>query len=426
MFQVDNFISFHDLTPEGHFLWASSSITACLGYEPEEIVDTPAYAVIHPDDIAYVKVTHQENVLNEMVGTQIVLRFMHKDGSWVPCMVIFSLCYDYIVTCSTEFARIKRHHQAFEANTWNPNGLDPEPRACMILNRFSRNLGIMYASPSCQIIFGIQPDQIVGKPFLLFIRADDLAAFVEQVDMAKASNVVTHMRFWFQSPSHQQEIPCEAMLFGAADGMIAILRKCKPFFRKQLIAQTSAWDQDIDTQSYRHRVQDHGVQSQSWWSSEFDHRDRSWSITSSPTISPNSTSSIPSDSPSFSSCSETYSHYSSSQSSSTGVGTPGYMHRYQQHSRLFQQNSTGSYTLRGVPIGSINSIRNLDKEHNRIRPLTSLHSGNESSLEDGTKPLPPGYKMRMHHIQVLDEEDNDEDEDGASTLERDFAKMVDI
>jgi len=105
MFQADNFISFHDLTPEAHFLWASSSITTCLGYEPEEIVDTPAYTVIHPDDIAYVKVTHQENMMNEMVGTQLVLRFKAKDGSWVPCMAIFSLCYDYIVTCSTVIAQ---------------------------------------------------------------------------------------------------------------------------------------------------------------------------------------------------------------------------------------------------------------------------------------------------------------------------------
>ncbi|KAG0256912.1 hypothetical protein BG011_004243, partial [Mortierella polycephala] len=101
MFQVDNFISFHDLSPDGGFLWASSSITTCLGYEPEEIVGVKAYNIIHKDDHNYVKINHQENVLNELVGTQIVLRFKHKNGTWVPCMVIFSLCYDYIVTCST-------------------------------------------------------------------------------------------------------------------------------------------------------------------------------------------------------------------------------------------------------------------------------------------------------------------------------------
>ncbi|KAG0046872.1 hypothetical protein BGZ90_008063, partial [Linnemannia elongata] len=101
MFEVDNFISFHDLSPDGTFIWTSPSVTAILGYEPEEIEGVPAYDVMHKDDIAYCRVTHQENVLNDMVGTQIVVRFKHKDGSYVPCMVIFSVCYDYIVTCST-------------------------------------------------------------------------------------------------------------------------------------------------------------------------------------------------------------------------------------------------------------------------------------------------------------------------------------
>jgi PAS domain S-box-containing protein len=101
MFEVDNFISFHDLTPDGTFIWTSPSVTAILGYEPEEIEGVPAYDVMHKDDIAYCRVTHQENVLNDMVGTQIVVRFKHKDGSYVPCMCIFSVCYDYIVTCST-------------------------------------------------------------------------------------------------------------------------------------------------------------------------------------------------------------------------------------------------------------------------------------------------------------------------------------
>lgn len=101
MFEVDNFISFHDLSPNGTFIWTSPSVTAILGYEPEEIEGVPAYDMMHKDDIAYCRITHQENVLNDMVGTQIVVRFKHKDGSYVPCMVIFSVCYDYIVTCST-------------------------------------------------------------------------------------------------------------------------------------------------------------------------------------------------------------------------------------------------------------------------------------------------------------------------------------
>ncbi|KAF8945134.1 hypothetical protein BGZ46_006104, partial [Entomortierella lignicola] len=63
----------------GRFLWASSSIEDCLGYDTEEIIGMDAYQMVHKDDIAHVKVTHQENVLNEMVGTQLLLRMRHKN-----------------------------------------------------------------------------------------------------------------------------------------------------------------------------------------------------------------------------------------------------------------------------------------------------------------------------------------------------------
>ncbi|KAF9334280.1 hypothetical protein BG006_002440 [Podila minutissima] len=102
--------------------------------------------------------------------------------------------------------------------------MEPEARACMILNRFSLNLGIMYASPSCEFIFKVDPEAIVGKPFLLFVRADDLGPFVEQANMAKSKNVITNLRFYFQSPNWPQEIPCEIMAIGTSDGIIVILR----------------------------------------------------------------------------------------------------------------------------------------------------------------------------------------------------------
>ncbi|KAF9157673.1 hypothetical protein BGX20_003778 [Mortierella sp. AD010] len=85
-----------------------------------------------------------------------------------------------------------------------------ELRACLFLNRFTRNLCVMYASPSCELILDIDPDDLLGKPLLLYIRADDLASFVEQADLAKSTATVRHLRFWFQSPNCPQEIPLEA------------------------------------------------------------------------------------------------------------------------------------------------------------------------------------------------------------------------
>ncbi|KAF9955356.1 hypothetical protein BGZ72_003808 [Mortierella alpina] len=198
-----------------------------------------------------------------MAATQMIIRQRRKDGGTELVSVVSSTCYEFIVCCSMildedmstykmnrsycaamtrlveprkqEYERIRRHHKAFKANTWNPDGLDPEPRVCLILNRFSRNLGVMYASPSCESILHIDSDEITGKPFLVFVRADDLASFVEQTDVAKASNMITHMRLWFQSPYWPQEIPCEAMVLGSSDGLLLVMRRCSAFTRRRLI-----------------------------------------------------------------------------------------------------------------------------------------------------------------------------------------------
>ncbi|KAF9925973.1 hypothetical protein FBU30_004326 [Linnemannia zychae] len=494
MFEIDNFISFHDLTPNGTFIWASPSVSAILGYEPEEIEGVPAYDVMHKDDIAYCRLTHQENVLNDMVGTQIVIRFKHKDGSYVPCMCIFSVCYDYIVTCSTiidtaqeafrkvythsaamtsivgsrhkEFERIRRHHKAFSANSWNANTLDPEPRACMILNRFSRNLGIMYASPSCQMIFKIDPDKAIGKPLLVFLRADDLAGFVEQAELAKSSNVVTHMRFWFQSPNCRNEIPCEAMMFGAADGLVAVLRRCRPFMRRQAITAgiptpapiqdnlfpynkpqctcetnshseastplTSSYSSSGSSVSkpYRYHRNDtnndssgrnyihshhHNCPAQHRDSPAHSYQDVHCPVTTG-TTNPNVMSGFVTNPSLTGSLSTSYSSISSSDSSSFGYSpssqstssyTPSPGRQSSQMNSSFQSTWFSTKTIKspfqGIPIGSINSIRNLDKDQQRIRPLRSLQDDSLDIVENNTQ-LPPSYRLRTYHTQETEVE----------------------
>ncbi|KAF9350960.1 hypothetical protein BGX34_000900 [Mortierella sp. NVP85] len=445
MFQVDNFISFHDLTPEACFLWASSSITACLGYDPDEVVGMKAYDVIHKDDIEYVKLTHQESVLNEMVGTQLLLRIKAKDDSYVPCMVIFSLCYDYIVSCYTvveqsaatmhdvggmyyygmqddstrlkykgrtmrkvsahsaamtslvgsremEFERIHRHHQAFRENTWNANSLDLEPRICMLLNRFTRNLVVLYASPSCEIILNIDPGMIVGKPFLLFIRSDDLATFVEQADRAKATTVVTHMRFYFQSPNYLEEVPCEAMLFGAADAMIAIMRRCKPFIRTKPMITAASSDYYASGSSVSTSYNSNSSYRANSYSRTFNRGNRHLQPpVYSSKISAYSSSTYPSSPPD--------SMASSHSSSSSASNRPG--------------NRSYKASLRGITMGSINSIRNLDNDQSLLRPLKSLHI-DESDIVDEDTPLPEVYRLRRHHA---------EDSDADATLEQKIREL---
>jgi hypothetical protein len=100
----------------------------------------------------------------------------------------------------------------------------------------------MYASSACEKVLQVDPDEITGKPILLYIRSDDLAPFVEQVDLVKETTTVLQMRFWFQSPNARYPIPCEAVVAGTPDGIAAVIRRCKPFVRKHFIASREQYE----------------------------------------------------------------------------------------------------------------------------------------------------------------------------------------
>jgi PAS domain S-box-containing protein len=100
-FRADNFISFHDLTPEARFLWASPTVYDLLGFEPDDLIGLPAYDIVLPVDIADSKTAHKENVMNDLVATQVVVRYKRKDGQTILFASLFSLCYDFIVHCAT-------------------------------------------------------------------------------------------------------------------------------------------------------------------------------------------------------------------------------------------------------------------------------------------------------------------------------------
>ncbi|KAF8977610.1 hypothetical protein BGZ46_007254 [Entomortierella lignicola] len=263
MNSAGGFISFHDLSPDIRFLWASPSVFQALGYNQDEIVGMNSYDLVLPDGAGTTHESVKENVKNDLVATQIVNKLRHKDGHIIPYVHCFSTCYDFIASVSTiidtsaetlqsfrkhsiamtrmvnskklELERMKRHHEAFAANTWNYQALEPELRVCFILNRYTRNLVILYASSACDRLLHVDPDEITGKPFLLFIRSDDLAPFVDQMTIVKGTTAVVHMRFWFQPPNLWHETPLEAIFTGSVDGILVVMRRCKPFHRKQLI-----------------------------------------------------------------------------------------------------------------------------------------------------------------------------------------------
>ncbi|KAG0288573.1 hypothetical protein BGZ98_004209, partial [Dissophora globulifera] len=291
-----------------------------------------------------------------------------------------------------EFERIKRHHEAFATNTWDMHVMEPELRVCMILNRFSRNLIIMYASSACERVFHIDPDHIVGKPILLFIRADDLASFVEQMDMIKASPAVAYMRFWFQSPRLRQEVPCEVMLFGAVDGIVAVMRRCRPFVRKRFIVSgdhyqttSTAAAEAMAAKNYKNRSQN-----------------SSWTSASSASL------------------------YSVSSAASFLSTSPLQPQQDRRHIMAADDSSKVSSPPGDIPMSRISRIQILELDENSNNNSNSNKSREAHDIRSKTRrlvipkddpllvkdalDLPDGFGVKMYNVQDYVEEQDDDDE----------------
>lgn len=101
MSQADNYISFHDLTPEARFLWASPSVYDVLGYEPEELIGVSVYDIVCLADHSEGREFHKESFMSDLVASQMVVRYKTKDGRPVHSVSVFSLCYDFVVNSVT-------------------------------------------------------------------------------------------------------------------------------------------------------------------------------------------------------------------------------------------------------------------------------------------------------------------------------------
>ncbi|KAF9171253.1 hypothetical protein BGX21_007534 [Mortierella sp. AD011] len=261
-----------DLSDKCRFLWASPGIEDVFGYDSDEVIGMSAIGMVMSTDVHNVYDAVKENIMNDLVSSQLFAKYRHKDGHPVYIHVVFSMCYDMIVSHvilvpppeegyrqpsrahsramtrlvgakKEEFARLKRHHNAFKANnTWDATSLEPEARVCLLLNRYTRSLIVMYASAVCDKVLHIDPDKITGKSILLLIRSDDLGLFVEQLDIVKRESSIINMRLCFQSPNLLNEIPCEAVFVGARDAVIAVIRRYKPFVRKYYLGSQEQYE----------------------------------------------------------------------------------------------------------------------------------------------------------------------------------------
>lgn len=76
-----------------------------------------------------------------------------------------------------------------------------EPRAALILNRFTRTSTILFATNGVEQILGFSPMQLVGKSFYYCIAENCLTEAVRTLESAKGNDSIAYLRFFFRDPT---------------------------------------------------------------------------------------------------------------------------------------------------------------------------------------------------------------------------------
>lgn len=83
--------------------------------------------------------------------------------------------------------------------------VEREPRAALILNRFTRNLTIMFATNSVASVLGFSPDQVKDKSFYRCIQERCLPDALKCLESAKANDSIAYLRFWSRDPNEEDD-----------------------------------------------------------------------------------------------------------------------------------------------------------------------------------------------------------------------------
>lgn len=78
--------------------------------------------------------------------------------------------------------------------------MEREPRAALILNRFTRTLTIMFATNAVSSILGIGPEQLQGKSLYECIAEKCWGDAIKCLENAKANDSIAYLRFWSRDP----------------------------------------------------------------------------------------------------------------------------------------------------------------------------------------------------------------------------------
>ncbi|KAK4156239.1 hypothetical protein C8A00DRAFT_41298 [Chaetomidium leptoderma] len=218
------FMTIHNLTPDANILFASDSILDILGYHPDEVRGKSAFDYFHPQEVPFARSVHSRGVLLDKAAVLHYARILSKDGQWMGCECCFTVVHNVLVASTSIYFKGERSERRardapqirriFSSSPRDPRyhmlehlspkfkmpPMEREPRAALILNRFTRNLTMMYATDAVAQILGLHPDELLEKPFYECIQPNCLEEAERCLESAKANESIAYLRFWYKDP----------------------------------------------------------------------------------------------------------------------------------------------------------------------------------------------------------------------------------
>jgi PAS domain S-box-containing protein len=255
-----NYISIYDNTANAKLVYVSESVVDVLGFTPQELIGMGGYELTHPKERAALAIVHTANVTNERMSSLSTYRSRHKNGHYVTCDIIVHYCYDVMIC--TNFGRVsgdslkarmrtvsadeiyvisddgtiqlagawndsqqKMKNLLLNSQPWGKNDLiehNQEPRFCLIINRYTEQSNIVFASKYSESMVGLSQVDCIGTSLYFYVHEGDAEAVMKQLSLAKSKDLIT--RFRFKWNNGRKLIPVETVVSCTNDGLVMVVR----------------------------------------------------------------------------------------------------------------------------------------------------------------------------------------------------------
>ena len=192
-------------TSDGWFRRLNPAFETILGYSMTELLGSPFYAFIHPDDVASTK-REAEKLRAGHHTVRFENRFVCRDGSvkWIAWSATPVSEEGLIYTAGRDITESKNAEKALRESETRTRSIIANSLGAVITT--DENGKVVSINPAGERMFGYRADQIMGQTVArLYAEKIDLGA-VAQASLGRVTG-------WAGRRANGEEFPCEVSLF---------------------------------------------------------------------------------------------------------------------------------------------------------------------------------------------------------------------